>query len=695
MTEPVTELEEFRDVLEDAEDQVRRVQAGTLKDPDVTILAAAALPPRCGRSEYARLAALAHAGPSARVHLLLAGFPPSGQPALELATALAADPGGNGAFRVGDPPGDVFAAEGGGLAVPVNLDGAPPSDLVDELCRHVAHRAESEGVLEFGDLVPEQIWSESSIAGLSTLIGRIGRGDAVVALDDATPHWLVGGRTGAGKTVFLLDILYGLAARYSPDELSLYLLDFKEGVSFTEFIPTERDQTWLPHARAVGVESDRQYGVAVLIELTREMTRRSAAMKANGVSNLADLRKMRTDLAFPRIVTVIDEFHVLLQANDDTARRAVELLEEVARKGRSFGIHLILASQSITGIEALYMKGPSVFAQFGLRVALSGGRGVLDSKNHAADALPIGQVILNDQAGGLTGNRRARFPDADPHSLHLLRRRLWDGRPPGSPPPGVFVGYAEHTVDDEVLSGLSTGRRRKTALVGRAIDVGLPVAGLTLDPSPGRNLAVVGSSPVGADILVSIALGLAAQHESGTAAFYLAGLVEASDELVDDLATRLRAAGHVAENLDLPGYRDTVRQLREAAEAGRNPGNYLFVFGADAANSLLKLKQPETGRTGLEDFRLLLRDGPPAGTHVFGWWRGVRRLSEDLGANAKDDVSGIVALNVRGNELGLLIGQSSLHWSATHNRALLIDRQEDSQRLIIPFVTAGRYSEEF
>ena len=121
-----------------------------------------------------------------------------------------------------------------------------------------------------------------SVAGLRTVVGRAGRGDAVLALDDTTPHWLVGGRTGSGKTVFLLDVLYGLAARYSPDELALYLLDFKEGVSFTEFIPTDADPSWVPHARTVGVESDRQYGVAVLTELVREMNRRAGGDEAAG-----------------------------------------------------------------------------------------------------------------------------------------------------------------------------------------------------------------------------------------------------------------------------------------------------------------------------------------------------------------------------------------------------------------------------
>ncbi|MEK8110002.1 FtsK/SpoIIIE domain-containing protein [Micromonospora sp. M12] len=87
----------------------------------------------------------------------------------------------------------------------------------------------------------------------------------------------------------MLDVLYGLAARYSPAELQLYLLDFKEGVSFTEFVPTGRDPSWLPHARAVGIESDREYGLAVLRELRREAQRRATALKRHGVTKLADL----------------------------------------------------------------------------------------------------------------------------------------------------------------------------------------------------------------------------------------------------------------------------------------------------------------------------------------------------------------------------------------------------------------------
>jgi S-DNA-T family DNA segregation ATPase FtsK/SpoIIIE len=704
MNEPVTDVAGLRNILEEAEEQVRRVQSGEDRDPDLLLIACAALPSGCGRTEFSRLAALAHAGPSARVHLVLAGYPPPAEPgrerapALELTTRITSrvSPSKAVMYAVGDPPREAFGADGRGLNAPVVLDAAPSDGLVQELSRHIALRAESEGVLNFDDLVPERLWQESSIEGLRTIVGRAGRGDAVMALDDATPHWLVGGRTGSGKTVFLLDVLYGLAARYSPDELALYLLDFKEGVSFTEFIPTEADPSWVPHARTVGVESDRQYGVAVLTELVREMNRRAGVMKQSGVTKLSDLRGVRRDVAMPRLVTVIDEFHVLFQGNDDTAKRAAALLEEVSRKGRSYGVHLILASQSVSGIEALYTKGPSVFGQFGMRVALSGGGGVLATGNQASDALPIGQAVVNDAAGVLSGNQRIRFPHADAESLNRLRHRIWDRRVPGSTPPGVFVGYAEYSIDDDpTFRRLTPGARRRSALLGRAVDVGLPAAGFVLDSTPGRHLAVLGTSTVGADMLHAAALSLAQQHESGSATFLLVDLVAAAEEIVDETAAALQQAGHVAEILDLEGYRNAVAQLAKQLETDATPGpTFLVVFGADVASSALKRPYPGTKRTGMDDFRLLLRDGPTRRVHVLGWWRGLRRLTDDLGTGGKEDVAGIVALNIRGNELGPFVGHYGMDYSPRPNRALFVDRHDDSIKLIVPFVRPGRYASE-
>ncbi len=584
MNPPATDLDGLRRALSAAEEHVRRAQRVPEHERGELVLAIAGLPSGWSGDDLARLAALARTGRRAGLHLLVAGYPPrslgAAPPALEDAVPIAVH---SEDVHVGDVPGQPFGAQGRGLNCPVQLDPAPPPDLAAAVCRRLVQDAGEQESVGFSQLVATQAWEESSVDGLRTVVGRAGRNPVWLALDDATPHWLVGGRTGSGKTVFLLGVLYGLASRYSPDELALYLLDFKEGVSFSEFTPTEVDPTWIPHARTVGVESDREYGVAVLAALAAEMTRRATVMKQVGATKLAQLRAARPDVALPRIVTVIDEFHVLFAGNDAVARRAGELLEEVARKGRSYGIHLILASQTTSGIETLFAKGEAIFGQFPQRVALAGGRAVLSMLNDAADALPVGTAVINDAAGVPAANRTIRFPDTDPEAVRRVRTRLWQQRVPGDQPPAVFAGYAEqHVTDDPTWAHLHPGARRRTVLLGRTVDVGLPTAAFTLDASPGRHVAVLGTSEVGADILHAAVLGLARQHEPGTAQFILAGLVAAADDAADAAAEAVRAAGHRCSEVELTGLRDALARLAHPVDAG--PAGLAAALGRPATS---------------------------------------------------------------------------------------------------------------
>lgn len=481
---PATGDEEIQALLTAAEQHARAGHSDPSNRDQLLLVVAASMPE--GRAELTRLAALTHAGPAAGVCVLAAGYPPR-------STGLEPPPFGNTTrvtrdsdyAWVGDPPWWPYSEDGTGLVVPVLLDGDPPAGTVNAVAERHGDATRRDASLEFADLLPARNWAESAGAGLRTVIGRNGRDPVTLAFDDATPHWLVGGRTGSGKTVFLLDVLYGLAARYSPDELALYLLDFKEGVSFTEFVPTGHDGSWIPHARAVGIESDREYGVAVLRELRRELNRRANALKRHGVTKLADLP--RDGKPVPRVVAVVDEFHVLFAGNDALAREAVALLEELARKGRSYGIHLVLASQSMSGIEALYGKVDSIFGQFPLRVALPGGSGVLDALNDAAGPLPLGSAIINPAAGLASANTVVRFPDAHASAARVaaLRHELWQARAQGSFPPAVFKGYdSAHVEDDPTHRGLTPGGRRPMALVGRVVDVNLTSAMFMLDATP-------------------------------------------------------------------------------------------------------------------------------------------------------------------------------------------------------------------
>ncbi|BAL93020.1 putative FtsK/SpoIIIE family protein [Actinoplanes missouriensis 431] len=691
MSPPATDRQGLRDVLSEAEKWLRPARGGNTRRSrrDRTLLVViAGLPELTEGEELRRIAALAQQGPDSGLHLIVAGWPPAPvttettQAPLPRTTAISVR---NPFAIIGDPPGGTFGSvpEALWLNAPVFLDEDPPPRLIDAVCQELAADSAAASRVTLSDLLPDsadELWSGDAATGVETVVGHHGDVPLVLRFNDLTPHWMVGGRSGAGKTAFLINVLYGLGARYRPDELAFYLLDFKEGVSFSEFVPTRRDRTWLPHARAVGVESDREYGLAVLRELDAEMGRRSLAYKRAGVSRFADLRAVAAEEGrshpLPRILCVIDEFQVLLAGNDPTAAEAVALLESLARKGRSYGIHLVLASQTVLGVEALYAKRDSIFGQFPVRIALPGGGDVLEPTNDSAAGLPLGSAVVNT-AGGLGGPRGAtrghervvRFPDphADQQLLSDLRHRLWGSRDPDSPQPLVFAGYAhQHLADDPTYRAALAGRSsRPAALLGRVIDVGLSTATFPLDSSPGRHLAILGSNTVGAEVLDAAARSVAACHAPRTTRFVIASLVAEGDAMASALAAEIAQRQDVSV-VDATG-------LAAEMDAGR-PG-YRVVFGMDAA--------PPGSLAGL---RQLLREGPSRGAHLLSWWRGVRRFGEETGGSmGREDVAGLLFLNVPQTDVTLMLGRA-VDWHPRPNRVLLHDRHTDRTVTVVPFV---------
>ncbi|MFC4333656.1 FtsK/SpoIIIE domain-containing protein [Salininema proteolyticum] len=630
----------------------------SLEEYPYKVLVVAGMPPQVGKAHRERLAALAHAGRRSRTHLVLCGWRPSYKgdslPPLENTVHL----------TVGERVAAAGLAEDVVLAKPL-----APGTAQAVVAQRAAKQRDLATVRPEDVVSPE--WSESSVKGLSTVAGRDTAGQVSLSFDDATPHWMVGGRTGSGKTVFLLDVLYGLSSRYSPRELELYLLDFKEGVSFNEFTPSPGDPTWIPQVKAVGVESDRQYGLAVLTRLRKELSRRAGMMKRAGVTSLAKLREARPEAELPRILAVIDEFHVLLAGNDTVAREAVSHLEELARKGRSYGVHMILASQTISGVEALYAKKDSIFGQFPMRVALPGAKHLLEEDNDAAADLAVGQAVVNEAAGIRGHNRLIAFPDmtADEERLAGLRREWWERRGDDTEPL-VFRGFDERHLDDDPRYTALRPDMPPRALIGRAVDVELSTVSFPFGPTPGRHLAVVGTQRIGSDLLVAAAESLAKTYRGGEAEFHIGSHAVGTEDAAGALKESLAAQGHTVADLD----------VKALAEPGPRP-RYAIWFGADG------------GAGDTAALRKVLEEGPSSRTHLIGWWRGARRFLDDIGGSGKrESCAGLVLLNVSPADADAVTG-SQAGWNPRTNRCLFVDRHEGAQTLTVPFVQAGRLDE--
>ncbi len=623
----------------------------------VVLLADPATAGEMTAGQRAQLDRIVRAGVACGVHLVARGLDLAPHPTVERITV-------RDGTAICDTTGDLR----------IRLDAAPPADRIAAFCRATAERLRAgPPPARLADLEPEKLWLESSAHGLVAPIGDSTDGTLVeVPLGDDPPHALIGGPSGSGKTNLLYAWLGSLAARYGPEELALYLLDFKEGVSFARFTPGPRDPSWLPQVRLAGINinGDREFGLAMLRHLGEELRTRAQAAKRHEAAKLAELRAEDPGGHWPRIVAVIDEFQVLLAGRDAIADEAVTLLEDLARRGRSQGIHLVLASQDVSGIEALWGRS-GLIGQFTLRIALPKARRILADTNLAAAVIPRHHAVVNADSGAAGANRIVRLPDAgDRVAWRTLQRKLWHERPDGWEPPRLFDGDAVPRLpaayrpagrvpDLTDPVGSSPG-----AVLGERIDVAARPARLRLGRMPGRNLAVLGTrTDEACDVLAAAALSLAAQ---GPAHFSIVCL---------DPGAAHAAARLVAELPEADWYdASDLTELFDLEPDGIP--HYVIGYALDAATEKPRL-------------RALLNDGPATRTHVLGWWRSVARLREDLGGiGARLDAIGAwVALDVQGADLGPLCPlPGGPVWYPRRRRALFFDRSVHRvPEVIIPY----------
>jgi hypothetical protein len=409
------------------------------------------------------------------------------------------------------------------------------------------------------------------------------------------------------------------------------------------------------------------------------------------VTKLEELREADPEGTWPRIVAVIDEFQYLFAERDSVTRAAMTLLEDVARRGRSQGIHLVLASQDISGIEAFWGR-PAVFEQFVLRIALPRARRVLAQNNDAPLDLPRWHAVLNHESGIKHGNQVVRIPNATlKGSVDKLQGRVYKKyRDESGPEPRLFDGSRSPRFSDLVRDLPAGSGRPPRALLGQCIDVGRRPANVPLPDAPGRNVGVLASVGKDAVQVLGAAAGSVVGHiPRGTGEVVIAPLVAEAVDPAGWLAERASAFGHTVETVRLDGVKKGIAgvaaEVSERLEGrGTSKPIVVVLYAADAAETAL-------GREGVDNMRKVLRHGPECGVHVLGWWRSITRLRTLLTMSASiDDLGAWVALDVQGSELPGLVPGMLFSWSPRPGRGLFFDRSQHAipEVIMVPSLDA-------
>ena len=319
------------------------------------------------------------------------------------------------------------------------------------------------------------------------------------------PHGLVAGTTGAGKSELLRSLVAALAATHSPLRVNFVLVDYKGGSAFGECAE-------LPHTVGMVTDLDEQLGERALLSLEAELRYRERVLREHRATDLIEYDRLVAQGGtgppgpLPRLLVVIDEFATLASELPDF----VPSLVGIAQRGRSLGVHLLLATQRPSGAV-----NENIRANTNLRVCLR-----VQTPQDSSDVIdsPAAAKIPRNQPG------RAQVR-LGPSELIPVQTALVSGITAGpaaaavSTEPFVVTGDGARRNGSEAESSAASDLQRLVAAAGEAFAGAHALRRPWLPPLPGsvgldELLAMGPPRPLGGETGLVVPLALADDPEA-------------------------------------------------------------------------------------------------------------------------------------------------------------------------------------
>jgi len=471
-------------------------------------------------------------------------------------------------------------------------------------------------------------------------------------------HVLLVGKTGAGKSNLLHVLIMSLAELYSPDDLSVMLMDFKKGVEFKDYATFR-----LPHASVVAIESEIEFGLSVLRGLDSELTQRGDLFRQNAVQELSGFREKTGD-KMARVLVIVDEFHELFAEEGAESREALAIIERIVRQGRSFGIHLVLASQSIAGIHL----PRAILDQIGVRIVMqcsdADARTILADDNTGARLLDhAGEAIYNDKNGLIEANNIFQVALMDPSdrvarlkALYAKMVETYSGDQKIIRGPFVFEGSEPVKLSDcRALIDLVGTWPPKDRVKSLKVWVGEPIAmlpthSIPLKPQSGANLLIVDrDEQLAFGVMQGLLLSILAQETPETVLIHFVNLAAADSDWVEYPDFFANSFPHPFVCYPRREIASLLVGLAEGVDKRLNHENrsrpriFLVIFGIQRARDL-RLRDTFSFSAGEEQdaehdhLERILRDGPEVGVHTLIWCDTLQSVGKILNGQEMNEV---------------------------------------------------------
>lgn len=571
----------------------------------------------------------------------------------------------------------------------------------------------------------EDRWAQNSTEKIIDVpIGRTGARDPLNFWLGRRPdgriaaHALIGGQTGSGKSNLLHVLINSVALNYSPEDIRLYLLDFKEGVSFKPYADYH-----LPHVNVIAIESEREFGLSVLTEMQNLLEERGALFKEKNVDDIGSYRE-QTNKKLPRILLIIDEFQMLFIEQDSLATRAGQILDDLARRGRAFGIHIVMGSQSVKVANL----PNSTYGQFATRILLQSPEqevaALLGANNKAASSLleRPGEIIYNDQGGQRDRNLHGQVARLESDNIPTIAQEIRQVTEKigmvSEKKPIVFYGNRPAEIADnkqldslynltnfpsvsdvKQMFGLSDWLKPEypgLIWLGESIAI-KPHTSVGLRRRGRNNLLLVGdreSEIFG--MLGASFLSLAAQYSSGNIEFQIIDLSLKESEWEDTCENFRDFFGH-NENIivqerrramtivdyvhNVVTERENLFQNTELEDENLGHSIYFVLAGVHRHSDLRSVPGKFAGREEPSEYANkvidIIRKGPDLGIHTIMWADSVKNFESILGRQSLAYFNQRVALAMTKDDSQTLLREPTAA-SLKPFRALLLDDEQVS-----------------
>lgn len=216
--------------------------------------------------------------------------------------------------------------------------------------------------------------------------------------DDANVHALMGGASGGGKSALINQALITLLTKYSPKQLELVMVDFKN-VEFATYADPKTGLSRLPHTKIIAGTKDGEYAISIFQYLYDEMQRRTEFLAKRNLKKIEEYNEKNPPDPIPRILVIIDEFQVMFtEVEQKAVDKITTLIKLLSKLARFCGCHLWFTSQSMKGTMS-----KDILDQFSTRMMLRASSDasteILGSPVAAKMPAKHGYVYSNDSAG--------------------------------------------------------------------------------------------------------------------------------------------------------------------------------------------------------------------------------------------------------------------------------------------------------